>query len=364
MPRRVKQRKHKGVFERVPGSGIWWVRFTNHDGKRVSRCIGTFADARNFVDEQRVRVRKRIIAPVPSHRGVRYQQLVDDAIKQSDESRSDHRNFVQRLSVTVEQFGGRMADSIQPSEITEWLKQTQKKRGWTNGTSNRVRAAMSKVFKIGLENSKVTRNPVKSVTQKSESAGRVRLLNDDEEKSLRAAITHNCYMHQLDVALYTGMRKGEQFTVTLDQVDFEQKFIHLSKTKNGSSRYVSLNSKAMETFKRLKAEHEQHELPEGSTLFLNYQGRPIADPREWFTTACERAEIKGVTWHTLRHTFASRLVMKGVNLKTVQELMGHKTISMTARYAHLSPEHKLDALERLVSLPKPKQENRHERKGD
>jgi len=74
----------------------------------------------------------------------------------------------------------------------------------------------------------------------------------------------------------------------------------------------------------------------------------MTDPREWFSAACEKAKIQGVTWHTLRHTFASRLVMAGVDLKTVQELMGHKTIAMTARYAHLSPEHKLSALERLV----------------
>jgi site-specific recombinase XerD len=78
----------------------------------------------------------------------------------------------------------------------------------------------------------------------------------------------------------------------------------------------------------------------------------MSDPREWFGAACDEAKIEGVTWHTLRHTFASRLVMAGVDLKTVQELMGHKTIAMTARYAHLSPEHKLSALERLVPAGK------------
>ena len=72
------------------------------------------------------------------------------------------------------------------------------------------------------------------------------------------------------------------------------------------------------------------------------------NPRKWLATVLEQAKIKGVTWHTLRHTFASRLVMAGVDLKTVQELMGHKTIAMTARYAHLAPTHKSQALETLV----------------
>ncbi|MGA9063410.1 MAG: site-specific integrase [Terracidiphilus sp.] len=74
----------------------------------------------------------------------------------------------------------------------------------------------------------------------------------------------------------------------------------------------------------------------------------IKNPRKWFATALEQAGIEGVTWHTLRHTFASRLVMAGVDLKTVQELMGHKTIAMTARYAHLAPTHKQQALETLA----------------
>jgi hypothetical protein len=57
--------------------------------------------------------------------------------------------------------------------------------------------------------------------------------------------------------------------------------------------------------------------------------------------------IKDFTWHTFRHTFASRLVMAGVDLRTVQELMGHKTLQMTLRYAHLAPKHQLSAVQRL-----------------
>ena len=85
-----------------------------------------------------------------------------------------------------------------------------------------------------------------------------------------------------------------------------------------------------------------------STLFHSKREGLIKNPRKWFATALEQAKVKGVTWHTLRHTFASRLVMARVDLKTVQELMGHKTIAMTARYAHLAPTHKSQALETLV----------------
>jgi len=73
----------------------------------------------------------------------------------------------------------------------------------------------------------------------------------------------------------------------------------------------------------------------------------VPGPRQWFDPVLKDAKISGFTWHCLRHTFASRLVMAGVDLRTVQELMGHKTISMTVRYAHLAPKHTLTAVERL-----------------
>ena len=106
---------------------------------------------------------------------------------------------------------------------------------------------------------------------------------------------------------------------------------------------------------RCDADHEraagraqQAGVPPEATHFLSGRNEPMRDPREWFDSACEEAKIEGVTWHTVRHTFGSRLVMAGVPLNEVSELMGQKTLAMTRRYAHLAPEHKLNALERLV----------------
>jgi site-specific recombinase XerD len=70
--------------------------------------------------------------------------------------------------------------------------------------------------------------------------------------------------------------------------------------------------------------------------------------RGWFPTALEEAGIEGYTWHCNRHTFASRLVMAGVDLRTVAELLGHRTLQMVMRYSHLAPEHQASAVDRLV----------------
>jgi site-specific recombinase XerD len=95
-------------------------------------------------------------------------------------------------------------------------------------------------------------------------------------------------------------------------------------------------------FRAGKRKPEQH-------VFLNRYGKPFEDLRTPFHNAKEAAGLAGdVTPHTCRHTFASRLVMAGVDMATVKELMGHKRIEMTMRYAHLSPTHKAKAVALLV----------------
>ena len=78
-------------------------------------------------------------------------------------------------------------------------------------------------------------------------------------------------------------------------------------------------------------------------------GKPYQDVKRSFKSACRRAGIKDFHFHDLRHTFASHLVMAGVDITTVKELLGHKTINMTMRYAHLAPSHKVKAVDMLDS---------------
>ena len=78
-----------------------------------------------------------------------------------------------------------------------------------------------------------------------------------------------------------------------------------------------------------------------------YRNKPLKDIRTAFTNACKRAEIKNVTFHTLRHTFATRLVLAGVDLATVSKLLGHSSIQMTMRYAHPTPEALKNAVSKL-----------------
>jgi site-specific recombinase XerD len=358
MPRKPKQEKHKGIFERVKGSGIWWIRYTNEQGKRVASKVGTYSAAVKIYDQRTTEIRLGILLPHSPRRGTKFSELVTDAIKFSEKHHRASKDFKQRVELALPVFGNRIAESITTREFQDWVDEKAEEREWTGGTQNRFKSSLSTVFREGMRAGKVSVNPARLIRRAKESLGRVRFLSYDEEAMLRKAIAANLpgrikgdgesAFAQLDIALHTGMRKSEQFTATWEQVDLERGFIYLLTTKNGSDRFVTLNSVAVQVLRILQERHKRLGLPPDSTLFHSKREGLIKNPRKWFATALEQAEIKGVTWHTLRHTFASRLVMGGVDLKTVQELMGHKTIAMTARYAHLAPTHKLQALETLV----------------
>lgn len=108
-------------------------------------------------------------------------------------------------------------------------------------------------------------------------------------------------------------------------------------------RHVPLNSTALAALAELRKRGDSTGL-----VIRNVQGEPLVGPRHWFEPAIRKAGILGLSWHCLRHTFASRLAMARVDLPTVQDLLGHKSIAMTVCYSHLSPSHTLAAVERLA----------------
>lgn len=215
-------------------------------------------------------------------------------------------------------------------------------------TLNRYRSLLSLTYRLAIENGKIESNPLKSVKRRKENNERVRYLLEDEEERLRAVLREH-YPHRLpefDLALNTGMRQSEQYKwIARHTIDFDRRILTVSKSKHGFKRHIPLNDIALEALKQV-LRHGQGDDP----LFLNRYGETLSNPREWFERALKLAKIKDFRWHDMRHTFASRLVMAGVPLRTVQELMGHKTIQMTCRYAHLAPQHTLEAVQRLCCV--------------
>ncbi len=140
------------------------------------------------------------------------------------------------------------------------------------------------------------------------------------------------------------MRKGELAGLKWVDVNSKDGYIYIRETKNNESRVIPISDILMESLITLekKATSEY--------VFTTQEGIPYTSESSWkraWTTALKRSQIEKCRFHDLRHSFATRLVMAGVDIVTVQEHMGHKDISMTKRYSHPTPQHKKLAIERL-----------------
>ena len=218
----------------------------------------------------------------------------------------------------------------------EWLD--EKADDWALPTRNRYLALMKLAYRLAERGQRIKVNPARLVRQTKENNGRVRWLMEEEEKALRAVIEkkYSDHLPEFEISLMTGMRQEEQFSVTWECVDLKAGIINLGETKNGTGRMVCLNSRALAVMNML---HESS-IGTGPVFLLNKKPR-------WFKGAVDEAKLVDFTWHCLRHTWATRLLQKGVDVKTVQEMGGWKTIAMVMRYTHADPRRFGPALEKL-----------------
>ena len=145
----------------------------------------------------------------------------------------------------------------------------------------------------------------------------------------------------LIVALNTGMRRTEILSLNWRDVNFAKSFILIENSKNGKARKVPMNDFVYKTLKEIPRLSSEH-------VFFNPETNDhVKDVKTAFHAACRRAEIKGVRFHDLRHTAASKMIEAGADLVTVSKILGHSSIQMTMRYAHPTPENMKRAVERL-----------------
>ena len=242
-------------------------------------------------------------------------------------------------------FRDRTAESITPQDFEHHIVRMAEERKWAPASVNRYRALISLVFRLGIENGKVKENPARLIKHRQVNNTRTRWLAPEGEVRLRAAIEAGCpeHMPELELALNTGLRLSELYGLTWENVNALRRVLTVPRSKNGETRHVPLNSAALEALTTLRTRGDGT-----GAVIRNPEGQSLPGPRYWFEPMVRRAKIRAFSWHCLRHTFASRLVMAGVDLRTVQELLGHKSIAMTVRYSHLSPTHTLAAVERLT----------------
>ena len=338
------RREETGVQEWPLGSGRYRIDYRDADGRRVRKLIGSKKLAINAYRIAKLAVLEGSNTPTKTER-ITFSVLATMALesKRGRLAPLSYRSDRQRISTMEATLGSSLIDEITTGQVEQLLQELRKTR--SGPTVNRFRTALSSVFTYAIRQARVQVNPVSRVPRYKDSEKRERYLEDDEEIALRQIIREYCPEREVefDLALHTGIRRGEQFSLCWEGVDLKRKVITIRRvetlTKTGY-REVELNDTA------IAALGELHARSNGSPRVCWSEGC-YARCVEWFDNCVEVAGIENFTWHDLRHTFASRLVMASVDLASVQRWLGHKSILTTMRYAHLAPSHRHAQIQKI-----------------
>lgn len=202
---------------------------------------------------------------------------------------------------------------------------------------NRYFTSVGRSFSMAVEQDLIENNPFRKLGKLKEPKGRVRFLSDDERERLLFECKKVDYLYLLVVlALTTGARKGEILSLKWSQVNFKENIIVLEDTKNGERRSLPLCTFSKETLLEWK-DRDMHK----EKVFH------VLDCQNSWRSAIKRAQIKDFRFHDLRHSCASYLAMQGVPLLAIADILGHKSLEMVKRYAHLSNDYKSKIIEEL-----------------
>jgi len=289
-----------------------------------------------------------------------------------------HAQNLNRLTTAFKSLLDKRLDEIAALDLERW-RAGEIERGLSLETINRDISSIKAAFNRALDWTLITSNPLAKVKKaRVDDSVKVRFLSEDEEARLRSALDareeRRC--EERDAAnhwrkergyillptlrplaftdhlkpmvllsINTGLRRGELFDLDWENVDIKRRILTVTgaTAKSKRTRHVPLNREALFV---LKGWRNQSDTTEG-LVFVNDSGQRFDRVNSSWRRLLKDASISKFRWHDMRHHFASRLVMGGVDLNTVRELLGHSDYAMTLRYAHLAPEHKLKAVEVL-----------------
>ncbi len=254
-------------------------------------------------------------------------------------------------------FGPVPLVAITPERISEYRAERIARDGIKPITANRDLQLLKSMFNLIINYKRwrrVLENPVVYVKLAREDQLRVRFLEPEDIQRLLAA----CDDHLRPIvltALHTGMRRGEILGLKWADVDLRRRTLFVRQTKTGEGRHLPISE---ELLGMLSARPSRFK---GGYVFASFLPRrnngtsgekndPFVDIKNSFRTALERAGIHDFRFHDLRHTFASQLVMNGADLTVVRDLLGHKSMTMTLRYATWHPARNTRRLPSLTGL--------------
>jgi len=297
-------------------------------------------------------VRRKLVSG-GGKRELRFRDLVEPALEakqlRGNEASSVHTDRV-RLRRVLPAIGHLKVRQITPGRIERFLQDLARGDGAhlpaKGATVNRFHSLLSSIFQHAVRQGLAGANPLAggSVLWSKESPIHVRYLGRDEQRRLVRVIRRDCgpkKVLELELAILSGMRRGEQFGAKWQDWKMNEGILYVS-GKSGP-REVRINRAARRCLARLRKR-----APREQIYITPERNEGPLDRRLWFEKAARKARLEpAFRYHDLRHTFCSRLASAGVPLLEIKELAGHASFATTLRYAHLSPDRRKRAVEKV-----------------
>jgi integrase len=334
------------VFKR---DKIWYIDYSL-DGKRRRKAIGPYKEMAEFaLKDIEVRIAKKR-AGLPVYKKLtEWHEEFNDYIKAHLKPRSAERyrevidSFVSFLAGAYPKVA--YLQDITPDKIDRYKLIRLEKIVKT--TVNHELTILRRFFNLAIDRDYIPNNPANKVDfLRITDRRRPRFLSGEQIKQLQGELRASRFKPMVDMLLYTGMRVGELINLEWEDIDLGQGQINIRpklgwSPKAGKERSIPLSGRVRDLLSNMDRKHAH--------IFHSKTGNMVNRNhlREAFVRACRRANIENTTLHTLRHTFASQLVMKGIDLYTVSQLLGHSDLKSTQIYSHLSQDHLKSAVERL-----------------
>jgi integrase len=334
----------RGIYKR---GNIYWIRYAGLDGKIIYESSGStkFKDAEALLIKRKQAIKEGKQPEIKKIANYTFRELAEKYLSwvNGRQRSAELKSYI--IGQLLNTFGSLPLRRVNTALVEQW--QTDNiKRGIKASTNNRALNVLKHMFTKAVEWEMVEVEILKRVRKVKllpDDSKRLRYLSKEECQELINA----CEPHLRPIvitALNTGMRKSEILNLKWDNVDLKHGFILLDRTKNNERREIPINDTLRSTLQSIP-----RRLDVPYIFFDPATGKPYQNVKRSFATALRRAKIHDFRFHDLRHTFASHLVMAGVDLTTVKELLGHKSLTMTLRYAHLAPSHKIKAVDILDS---------------
>ena len=343
-----KWRLDRGLVSRkdVKGRIRWYVRLADQGRERWFGSFPTKTEARRFYEARKLEQLEGRFFPSQYHRRgqATLPQLIEGYMATNNKcSKRDDRRYAKLWTA---RFGNAKVGTITAASI-EAVRQSLLQKGLAPSSTNRALAFLRHVLNRAVRDGVLTASPMAKVKFLKESPGRLRFLDPEEETVLCEEIGLP-YGAWIRLAILTGLRQMEQFSLRWECVDLERALLTIPHTKAGGARYVHLNAEAVKLLRGISS------WMTSQWVFPSENPGSHLDPRHFyariFLPAVKRLRLEGVSWHTLRHTFASRLAMAGATEQDIAACLGHSTTALVRRYAHLSPSHLKSVVERVSTF--------------